>query len=86
MKRIIISVCILIALFSFSANALAKKDAKKKDVEEKNKTYSVGVDDVLDIVILQPEELTMSVAVAPDGSINLPYVGNVYVEGLNLEK
>ena len=46
--------------------------------------YTVGIDDVLEINILQPEKLISTVAVAPDGSISFPYIGNVYVKGMTL--
>ena len=46
--------------------------------------YTVGIDDVLDIAVLQPEQLMTSVTVAPDGTINFAYIGNVKVDGLTL--
>lgn len=46
--------------------------------------YSLGVEDVLDINILQPEKMAITVAVAPDGSVNVPYIGRVYVKGFSL--
>lgn len=46
--------------------------------------YTVGIDDVLDIRVLQPEKFAISVTVAPDGSISFPYIGNVNVKGMTL--
>ncbi|HOW43237.1 MAG TPA: polysaccharide biosynthesis/export family protein [Candidatus Omnitrophota bacterium] len=46
--------------------------------------YVVGVDDIMDISVLQPEKLLVTVSVAPDGSISFPYVGSVRVNGLTL--
>lgn len=46
--------------------------------------YTVGIDDVLEISILQPEKLLTTVTVAPDGSIAFPYIGNVQVKGMTL--
>jgi len=46
--------------------------------------YTVGVDDVLDISVLQPEKLFSSVVVSPDGSISFPYIGSVMVKGQTL--
>ena len=46
--------------------------------------YAVGIDDVLEISVLQPEKLATSVTVAPDGSISFPYIGNVNVKGMTL--
>lgn len=52
--------------------------------ETVNNGYSVGIDDVLDISILQPERMLITVTVAPDGSITFPYIGNVRVKGMPL--
>ncbi|MDD4940340.1 MAG: SLBB domain-containing protein [Candidatus Omnitrophica bacterium] len=46
--------------------------------------YRVGVDDVLEINILKPEKLTITVNVSPDGSISMIYLGDVRVKGLTL--
>jgi polysaccharide biosynthesis/export protein len=46
--------------------------------------YGIGVEDVLDIAILQPEKMMITVSVAPDGSVNVPYIGRVYVKGVSL--
>lgn len=46
--------------------------------------YTIGVDDILDIVVLQPEKLALTVTVAPDGCITFPYIGNVNVKDLTL--
>ncbi|OHB34490.1 MAG: hypothetical protein A2Y08_02890 [Planctomycetes bacterium GWA2_40_7] len=43
--------------------------------------YKVGVDDVLDIAVLQPEQMALTVIVSPDGSITFPYIGKVEVKG-----
>ncbi|MCA9407882.1 MAG: polysaccharide export protein [Candidatus Omnitrophica bacterium] len=46
--------------------------------------YTVGINDVLEISIIQPDELSKVVTVAPDGSISFPYIGRVHVTGLTL--
>ncbi len=46
--------------------------------------YAVGVNDMLDISVLQPDEMTLRVTVSPDGFISFPYVGTVQVKGLTL--
>ncbi len=43
--------------------------------------YKIGVEDVLDIAVLQPEQLALTVTVTPDGSITFPYIGKVEVKG-----
>jgi polysaccharide export outer membrane protein len=42
--------------------------------------YTVGVADVLDINILQPEKMAFPATVAIDGSISVPYIGTVQVK------
>lgn len=63
-------------LFYFTASGLCQ-DAKKDD-------YLVGVDDVMEIAVLQPEKTLTTVTVAPGGSITFPYIGNVMVKGMTL--
>ena len=46
------------------------------------KEYTVGVDDILEISVLQPDELLRVVNVAPDGTITFPYIGTVKVKDL----
>ena len=46
--------------------------------------YVIGTDDILDISILQPEKLFVTVTVAPDGSISFPYIGSVKAKDLTL--
>jgi polysaccharide biosynthesis/export protein len=46
--------------------------------------YTVGVDDVLKINILQPEQFETEVTVSPDGSITFPYIDMLFVKGMSL--
>lgn len=69
---------IILCLLSLSVFIKAEEPAKVE--------YTVGIDDVLDISILQPEKLATTVTVAPDGSITFPYIGNVQVKGITLSK
>jgi polysaccharide export outer membrane protein len=48
--------------------------------------YKVGVEDVLEVSVLQPEQLSTIVAVAPDGSITFPYIGTVNVNDMTLAR
>lgn len=54
--------------------------------EATDKTYMVGVDDILDINILQPEPMPNTVVVTTNGTINFPYIGNLKVSGMTLEE
>ena len=51
--------------------------------EEASETaeYTVGIGDVLNVSVLQPEPLSLTVTVAPDGAISFPYIGTVKVKG-----
>ncbi|MCK4882556.1 MAG: polysaccharide export protein [Candidatus Omnitrophica bacterium] len=46
--------------------------------------YTVGIDDILEISVLQPDQLLRVVNVAPDGNITFPYIGTVKVKGLTV--
>jgi polysaccharide biosynthesis/export protein len=43
--------------------------------------YDIGVEDVLEISVLQPEHMSLTVTVTPDGAITFPYIGNITVRG-----
>jgi len=72
-------------LLTFVSTVVAE-EASPQAVTAPAAEYLVGIGDILDISILQPQQLTITVAVAPDGSINFPYIGAVQVKGLSLEK
>ena len=55
-----------------------------KGYADTNSEYKVGIGDILDINILQPEKITTMATIAPDGSLNFPYIGNVQVRDLTL--
>jgi polysaccharide export outer membrane protein len=76
MKHFKLLVITALYLFSFTASGLCQ-EAKKDD-------YLVGVDDVMEIAVLQPEKMLTTVTVAPGGSITFPYIGNVMVKGMTL--
>jgi polysaccharide export outer membrane protein len=46
--------------------------------------YLVGVEDILEIQVLQPDKLDTVLTVSPDGMVTFPYIGNVVVKGLTL--
>lgn len=58
-------------------------DIQATQIEDPS-AYILGVDDMLDLNILQPEQIISVVTVSPDGTINVPYVGSVKVAGLSL--
>jgi len=60
----------------------------KKDIIPLGKgapeAYTIGVGDILEITVLQPDQMQNTVAVTPDGSISFPYIGTVYIKGMTL--
>jgi len=47
-------------------------------------SYLVGVGDVLEVSVQEPEVISRLVTVAPDGTITFVYVGSLYVKGLDV--
>lgn len=76
MRQLRISVAAILCFLAFTFSVRAE-DVKPGE-------YTIGIDDVLDIAILRPEQLALSSTVSPDGSINYPYIGKVEVKGLTL--
>ena len=74
----------MLALFMFLVPAIAYSADDVVVAAAATQAYTVGVDDVLEIAVLQPEKIDQLVTVAPDGSINFPYIGNVPALGLSL--
>src|SRR5262249_18047828 len=44
--------------------------------------YTIGIDDLLHIIVWENKELEQDVVVRPDGKISFPLVGELYVRGL----
>src|SRR3989338_2577249 len=55
-----------------------------QSVNPQNEAYTIGVDDILEISVLQPDELLRIVNVAPDGTITFPYIGTIKVKDLTI--
>jgi polysaccharide export outer membrane protein len=66
----------LIAVMAFPSQA--REEAARQEA------YTVGVDDILEISVLQPDELLRVVNVAPDGTIAFPYIGTIEVKDLTV--
>jgi len=62
----------------------------KKDIiplgKGRQEAYTIGIGDILEITVLQPDQMQNTVAVTPDGSISFPYIGTVYIKGMTLPK
>jgi len=61
--------------------AAAQEQAGAAPAAPAQQEYRIGNEDILDIAVLQPEQLALTVTVSPDGSITFPYIGKVDVKG-----
>src|SRR5262249_21186951 len=48
--------------------------------------YTIGIDDLLHIIVWENKELEQDVVVRPDGKISFPLVGELYVRGLTVPR
>lgn len=48
--------------------------------------YKIGVNDVLNIKLIQPDQLESIETVSPDGFVSFPYIGGFKAEGLTLSE
>lgn len=46
--------------------------------------YTIGVGDILNVNIIQPDPMQLTVTVSPGGDISVPYIGSVNVKGLTI--
>ncbi|MBI4649981.1 SLBB domain-containing protein [Candidatus Desantisbacteria bacterium] len=75
--KIVFCAIFLLSVFVYAGDEVSEEPPAK---------YTVGIDDILEISILQPERISTIVAVSPDGAITFPYVGNVQVKDMPMEK
>ena len=61
-----------------------QEDAAAKVEAAGTGEYRVGVGDILEVSVLQPEPIMNLAPVASDGTITFPYIGNVSVKGMLL--
>lgn len=48
--------------------------------------YRIGIDDVIDIKVFDHLDLRTIATVTPDGTINFPYLGTMYVKGMTISE
>jgi len=66
-----------------SSSEPAKLPVKGTKADEQSLTgYTIGEQDVLDIVVWREKELSAQVVVRPDGKITVPLVNEIYVIGM----
>lgn len=66
-----------------TAPAVAAEPAPKAEPARTGE-YRVGVGDILEISVIQPESIMNLSPVASDGTITFPYIGSVKVQGMLL--
>jgi polysaccharide export outer membrane protein len=57
----------------------------KKQINDASQ-YTVGAEDILQVQTIQPEQLSITATVSPDGFISFPYIGNVKVRDKTLNQ
>ncbi len=75
MKKLKLALALFFCLF------LCVSPGRAEDFKD---LYVIGVDDILEIKLIQPDEITSQVTVAPDGTITFPFIGVVEVKGVTL--
>lgn len=83
MKKIALT---LMAVAIVAAAGLAQVPAEIQEAKDALvRAYRIGPGDLLEIKVFQVDELSQTVRVSEDGSITLPLLGRVVVEGLTQE-
>jgi polysaccharide export outer membrane protein len=80
-----VSLAISANLIFHATEATAAKAAAKDEkpaTEKKAGEYHICSGDILDVSVYEEKDLSKSVRVSPDGTIDYPLLGNVHVEGL----
>lgn len=67
---------------SFCTQVYADQSLPEPIPSKSEERYTIGVNDVLDIAVLQPDKLSTRVTVAPDGTISFPFIGDVRIKGM----
>ncbi len=80
MKRILFLAAVL--LLSYSPWVAAQEPSAPESVAIVSDGYTLGPMDVLGIEIIEPDKIATRATVSPDGSITVPYIGQVNVNGL----
>ena len=80
MKIVSYVTAILVVFLGSSAPFLLASE----EIQKIDSVYLIGADDVLEVNVLQPEELSREITVAPDGTIAFPYIGTLSVKDKSL--
>ena len=84
MKYFLIVLAMLVLTGGVNAPLLGAEEIPPAPVAEpapqparQDTSYLVGIDDILEIHVIRPEVIDLTVTVSPDGSVTLPYIGVV---------
>ncbi len=80
-STILFILLLLISVYSYAAENGTPAVSSPTSVSLQ---YQIGVDDIIEIDVLQPQQLASTLTVAPDGTITFPYIGSVQVKGCTL--
>ena len=78
-----IAIIFLFVFFVCDFRALAETPLSSLSEDEQ---YTIGVDDILELSLIQPDQFTNVVTVSPDGFISFPYIGVVKAKGKTLSQ
>jgi len=85
MRKIVVF-AMAFAIAAVSGFALAQEAEKPQEAKDAFvRAYRIGPGDLLELKVFQVEELSQTVRVSEDGSMTLPLLGRVMVEGLTQE-
>jgi polysaccharide export outer membrane protein len=86
MMRKIAALATVTAIVAASALALVQSPPQTQDAKDAFvRAYRVGPGDLLELKVFEVKELDQTVRVSEDGSITLPLLGRVVIEGLTQE-
>ena len=86
-KNLLVSLIFLLTFFNFSIlnNALESREQDKLTQKSLNSSpYIIGPGDLLELLIYGEQDLSGTFKVLNDGSISVPYSGNVNISGLSI--
>lgn len=85
MKKIILGLVSLLFIAACSNSVVTMQQPELPDTSIIGE-YEIGVGDELRISVWKNEELSLNVAVRPDGKISLPLVGDITAQGVSADK
>jgi len=86
-SAVMLSCLLLIALPALGSTATLQDEVDSAPASDNNsRSFTVGIEDVLNIIIWNEPELSGTVKVRPDGIITIPLIHDIHVDGLTPEE